>query len=131
MATRAPESNFLSQFKILNEKQSNDGNIIALNLILDNNNVTLISLYGPNNYNPDFYENLDSILEEFNNSMCIICGDFNMVLDPKLEYDNYRNTNNPKARNKLLSIIEYRHLIDAYRQIKPDKKPLHSDRNPH
>ena len=76
--------------------------------------VTLITLYGPNNDNPEFYDNLDLILDEFNNSMCITCGDCNMVLFPKHQYDNFLNTNNPKAHNKLLSIMVYIHPIDAY-----------------
>ena len=31
-----------------------------------------------------------------------MCGDFNVVLDPDLDYDNYKHINNQKSRNKVL-----------------------------
>jgi exonuclease III len=61
-----------------------------------------------------------SIVEEFGNENFIICGDFNLVLCPELDYCNYLHVNNPKSREKVLELIEERSLIDPYRQLYPD-----------
>ena len=61
-----------------------------------------------------------SIVEEFGNENFIICGDFNLVLCPELDYSNYLHVNNPKSREKVLELIEERSLIDPYRQLYPD-----------
>ena len=42
------------------------------------------------------------------------------MLDPVLDYDNYKNINNKKARQKLLDIIEEKHLLDPFRELHPD-----------
>ena len=61
-----------------------------------------------------------SIVEEFGNENFIICGDFNLVLWPELDYCNYLHVNNPNSREKVLELIEERSLIDPYRQLYPD-----------
>ncbi|XP_060084703.1 C-type lectin galactose-binding isoform-like [Ylistrum balloti] len=46
-------------------------------------------------------------LDYFGNDKHIICGDFNLVADPDLDYDSsYKNVNNQKARDKVLEIID-------------------------
>ena len=52
----------------------------------------------------------------------VICGDFNLVLDPKMDSDNYKNINNPKARQVVLNIINDYTLIDAFRTFHPEVK---------
>ena len=75
-----------------------------------------------------------SIVVEFGNENFIICGDFNLVLCPELDYCNYLHVNNPKSREKVLELIEERSLIDPYRQLYPDsfrytwRKKIHLDR---
>jgi len=39
------------------------------------------------------------ISDNFENEDIIICGDFNLVLDPDIDYNNYVNINNRLARN--------------------------------
>ena len=45
----------------------------------------------------------------------------NLVLNPNLDTKNYKNLNNPKARDKLLEIIENNDLVDTFRHCNPDK----------
>ena len=56
------------------------------------------------------------------NESCIICRDFNLVLDPDLDYDNYKHLNNIKSRNKVLELIQDQHLIDTFRELNPDTR---------
>lgn len=71
---------------------------------------------------PSFYENIRDILLEFDNDYFILCGDFNLTLNPSLDTFNYTGINNPKARSKVLEIMEDLQLIDYYRVLNPDKK---------
>ena len=52
-----------------------------------------------------FYEKVREHLVEFDNDYYIICGDFNLALNQTLDTFNYSNVNNPRARNKLIEIM--------------------------
>ena len=41
---------------IKNVKKDCDGNLIAIDMNIEGNNVTFINIYGPNSDNPGFYE---------------------------------------------------------------------------
>ncbi|ESO98102.1 hypothetical protein LOTGIDRAFT_143124 [Lottia gigantea] len=101
-------------------KQYNDegGNLIILNLKIENEAYTLVNLYGPNQDKPCFYEHLFLMLDEF--GKIIICGDLNLVLNPNIDTENYRNINNPKARQFLIQQISSNHLHDIFRTCHPN-----------
>ena len=48
----------------------------------------IVSLYGPNRDNPDFYVELEERISEVGFENLIIEGDWNLVLDFTLEYYN-------------------------------------------
>ena len=52
----------------------------------------------------------------------VICGDYNIALKPDIDTFNYTNINNPKAREKLLEIMEDMKLVDYFRILNPDSK---------
>ena len=56
------------------------------------------------------------------NKTIIWCGDFNLVLNPKLDYKNYKTINNKNAREKLLDIINEEHFVDPYSDAHPQLK---------
>ena len=110
------------EFKVLKEKGDNNGNYLVLDIQVDNLKITLVSIYGPNIDSPSFYSDIMSVVDDFRNENYIICGDFNLVLKPEIDYDNYLHVNNPNAREMLLDIIEERSLIDPFRELYPDRK---------
>ena len=81
--------------------------------------INLLTIYGPNNDNPAFYNEIPNILNEADYT--VICGDFNIVLDPSKDTENYKNINNP-ARTAVLNMMEHLDLMDVYRHINPDEK---------
>ena len=72
--------------------------------------------------NQVFFENIRNIFLELDNEYYILCGDFNLVLDQDLDTYNYTNVNNPKAREKLLEIMDDLQIVDYFRFLNPDKK---------
>ena len=71
-------------------------------------------MYGPNRDNPYFCQ-VREIIVDFNN-------DFNLVLDPALDLDNYKNLNNLKSREKIIEIIDDLNIINYYRILYPDER---------
>ena len=105
------------EYKVIQEKVDINGKFLILDIIIQGNRISLVTLYGPNKDKPTCFENINLILDELGNEHIIMCGDFNLVLEPEIDTENYQHVNNPNARNKLLEIIENKNLIDAYRQL--------------
>ena len=79
-------------------------------------------MYGPNTDDPDFLKKILEKIAELENKTIIWCGDFNLVLNPQLDYKNYKTINNKNAREKILDIINEEHLVDLYRDAHPGLK---------
>ena len=65
--------------------------------------INLFTIYGPNNGNPAFYNEIQNILTE--TDYTVICGDFNIALDPSKDTENYKRINNPKAHTAVLNMM--------------------------
>lgn len=50
----------------------------------------------------------------------IWCGYFNLVLDPTINFYNYKGKNESKSRNTVLKIIETYAYVDPFRQLHED-----------
>ena len=111
------------EFKVENTYTDDIGNLQTTDILI-NNDITLkiINIYGPNSDSPEFYNNINEI---FINNTCdyvILCGDFNLILDPIMDSYKYQNINNPKARIELLKMIKSHNLSDVYRSFNPNTK---------
>ena len=95
---------------------------LALNMEIKDYNITLVTLYGPNKDDPKFYDFVNNIVKEFDNPHTIICVDWNLVLNDKLDCHNYVNINNPLAKNRVLpvTLCSDLDLIDPWRIHNPD-----------
>ena len=79
-----------------------NGNYLILDVTIDNNRITLATVYGPNHDDVSFYQNIAKTIEEIGNEHIIWCGDFNLVIDPTMDYCNYKTVNNKNAREAVL-----------------------------
>ena len=77
------------EYKVYKELKIPSGNVLALDLEIEKKRNALICQYGPNKDNIDFNENINNIIENFKDESCIICGYFNLVMNPNIDYDNY------------------------------------------
>ena len=106
-------------YKIHSHISDPDGNYIIVALTIDDNRLTLVCLYGPNKDCPEFFTTVIRHIETLNNNTSILCGDFNVVQDPDLDYYNYCGINNKKSHEKILEIKENLNLIDPFREANP------------
>ena len=77
--------------------------------------LNLVNIYGSNSGTPSFFHEVLDILQQNIADYKIVCGDFNVVLDPKLDSFNYLQINNPKAREVVRDMIDSEDFIDIYR----------------
>ena len=99
-----------------------NGNFLILEITIKGKKFTLVNIYGPNEDRPQFYDNIRQKIEEFDNDRAIICGDWNLIIDPVLDCENYKHINNPKARGVVKELLDDMDYMDAYRLINDDKK---------
>jgi exonuclease III len=107
------------EYKIHDTKIDGNGNFLAIDLELGSFRVTLISIYGLNEDNPHFFNNITKALDDFENAHSILCGDWNLVQDFDLDTFNYNRLNNPRSRDKLLDIKNSYNVIDPWRSSNP------------
>ena len=103
------------EYKIEFISNDEDGNLICVDLSLSDMSLRLINIYAPNTDSPEFFNKVKEMIEANLQDHIVICGDYNLALDPTLDTSNYKNINNPNARKTLLKIIQSHNLVDAYR----------------
>ena len=75
----------------------------------------IISLYGPNRDDPEFYIDLEERISKVDIESIVIGGDWNLVLDFTLDYYNYKHFNNTKAQEQVDNLIINLDLVDIWR----------------
>ena len=108
--------------KIHSQNQDTNGNFLILDMTFFNKRLSLVNIYGPNKDDTSFYENLFKSITEIGNDSYIICGDFNLTLNPDIDFSNYKHINNPKARKIITNMIKEKNLFDTFRELHPTLK---------
>lgn len=80
--------------------------------------ITLVNVYGPNFDDPLFFENIFKIIPDFVHSLVIIAGDYNCVLNAKLD-THPRRTTKSKSASVLSNYMQKLNLIDSWRALHP------------
>ena len=111
------------EYEVLNIIKDINANLLVTDLKISNDfTLRLINIYAPNRDEPDFFEYIETLIEENPYDHLIICGDFNLVLNATMDTLNYTQLNNPHATEKLKQIIQTHNLLDIYRHQNPDKQ---------
>lgn len=119
-------------YEVLKYTEILSGRIQSLEIKINERDITLINLYGPNNDDTSYFTKLERYLIDNYEKTFIIGGDFNSVLDIKMDKKNGRQDTNKLCRQKLISIIEQFDLIDIWREKHPDLRQYtwHSSSKP-
>ena len=90
---------------------------MILQLKMNDQTITLINLHSPNNDDPAFYDRVRGAIKSIRNQELIVAGDWNLVLNPELDSQNYKHTNNPKCREKVIDLTNELSLVDIWREL--------------
>lgn len=109
------------EYKILKERADTQGNLLILEIEINKQlSISLITIYGPNQDSPVFFHDINEYIKNSTTDFTVLCGDFNLVLDPSKDYFNYRTTNNnAKSRNVVKDMIVENKLQDPFRVYNP------------
>ncbi len=80
-----------------------------------------MNLYGPNNDDPNFYNNVFLLISSLQGAI-IIGGDFNCTLDPKLDRSSGIDPTHARSRKIIHQFMQDLNLIDIWRVENPTKK---------
>ena len=107
--------------KVQRVEKDDNGNMLILDIQIEDSIITLINIYGPNRDDPEFYK---CILQKINDTenQVIIAGNFNLILNPDEDAVNYVNINNPKAREEVLNMIIETNLVDVWKELNLEKQ---------
>ena len=91
-------------------------------MLVDELELILVCLYGPNQDCPDFFKNIGSVAEEKSGNILpiILVGDFNIALEQDLDTCNYVKENNPHAKRELKDVMAQLELVDEFRERNTD-----------
>jgi exonuclease III len=115
---------------IVDTKTDHTGNILALKvkgIYTGNIETAVISIYGPNHNNREFFSDLDRILGEFNCNSIIVGGDWNATWDSSppennLDVIHMQNIPSRERSEHVKRIADKYNLTDPYRFLNPNKR---------
>ena len=107
------------EYSIASSYKDNEGNLISLDLNLGDISIKLINLYAPNRDSPEFFEKIKEILHLSTQTFTMMVGDFNLILNPLLDCDQYKHLNNPRSRKVIFEIMTNFNLVDIFRSHHP------------
>ena len=110
------------EFKVHSFYNDHNGNMLVLDIEIDEHKITLATIYGPNKDDPGFFDSLQRKIVEIGNNDIIINGDWNLLLNPQIDGINYKNINNPNARMTVLRLMTELNLYDVWREENLEKK---------
>ena len=110
-------------FEIKSIYKQNDGNLTIVKLLVSKHfEFLLVTIYGPNRDDPNFYINMKQKLLESDISSIVICGDWNLVQNYQLDTFGYVHENNKSAQSKVEYIKTILDLTDPWRTANQDLK---------
>jgi exonuclease III len=115
------------QYTVLREYRDNNNNVLAIKLNICDTNILLISVYGPNNNDYEFFSFIRTVLLENTDSPTICGGDWNATYCTEageLNIDTF-NMNNPPSTIRsgwLAEICNDFNLFDPFRTMHYNKK---------
>ena len=107
------------EYDMLDTFKDEDGNILQL---LINFGTFKLNIYAPNRDSPNFFENILQLSQNKTADYLMICGDFNLVLNHSIDCHNYTNINNPRARSKVIQMMNDLNLTDSFRYLNNNVK---------
>lgn len=112
------------EYKVHNVIRDPHGCYILLDIELLEKRMTLVNVYGPSSGDhPEFFDTVCTHIDHIGNDIIVAAGDWNVVLNMKLDSRNYQSTvNRPRTRKKIFDVMVQYELIDVFRNMYPTKR---------
>ena len=105
-------------FELIKEINDKEGRYVIAKGKLDNNLVTLVNVYVPPNSDKTFLKLLFEIIAQENEGILICAGDFNMILNAKLDTTNDKRSKTRLSKLVSTSLTELG-MFDVWRELHP------------
>ena len=99
-----------------------NGRYIIFDIGVQDRRLSLVSLYGPNEDDPNFFNGIKQKLTDIGNQSIVMTGDWHVVLDYSTDCKNYVQRNNRKANEAVHDLINFFDLEDVWRVMNPSKR---------
>ena len=96
-----------------------DGRLLIIDATIKESDVVLMNIYAPNTDSPEYLANAFEMLGSHKHADRIIAGDFNLVMDEKLDVVN-RKGNNKKSQKVIKTVVNDSMLVDPRHERNPD-----------
>ena len=97
------------------------GHLLMVKIQIENKSLLLINLYAPNEDTPEFFVNMFKQISNANVEEVIMCGDFNMVMNPELDHKHHQIRYKPNSYKVLCECMDEMELLDLWRCKNPEK----------
>uniref|UniRef100_A0A669E357 Reverse transcriptase domain-containing protein n=1 Tax=Oreochromis niloticus TaxID=8128 RepID=A0A669E357_ORENI len=108
-------------FQVNNTIYDKAGRFLVVQGTLLKETLNLVNVYGPNDDNPSFFENLFLLIATLPGKI-ILAGDLNCTLDPKLDRSSRIDTSHSQTRKKIQQYLKDLNLCDPWRIQNPNKR---------
>ncbi len=109
-------------YKIHGIKKDNEGRILCLDIEIDDSRFSLCNVYAPNTDTPEFFEEVSTTVDSFENVSKIIAGDFNLVFDIDLDKKGGAPVTHFNSRDTLMAYMNTSDMVDIWRLQHPDSR---------
>jgi len=103
---------YVFEDKIIDSIVDSNGNYVIAKIQIENEKLTIVNINGPNKDTSTSYSYLFRLLEL--DSSTIICGGWNLTLDPQIHTENYNRINSQQKREIVLRTISENNLCDPW-----------------
>ena len=110
------------EYNIISTFSDTFGNLISVDLSLNDCTVKVINIYAPNSDCSDFFSQIKDLITSSETDHIIVCGDYNLALDPSFDTYQYKHVNNPKSRELLLQLMNTCNMTDVFRYLHIETK---------
>ena len=110
------------EYSVKKIHKDQNGNLLMLDISINNMIFRLFNVYTPNTDSPAFFHELCTLIQEGAQDYTLICSDLNLTLNANMDACNYKHLNNPQSRPVLINTMNNSDLIDFFRTIHPKTK---------
>lgn len=107
------------------------GRFVIIKGVLHGEEMSIMNLYCPPNYSPDFLTKAFSEFAELSSTVDLVGGDFKCLLNPLVDRHPSRNSPLSKQANALSAICEEMNLVDTWGTLHPSNKEFTFYSPPH